>query len=306
MKRDEANQVTIIIATLPGSYMKEWINQIIDYIDYGYHVTIVTPPGYSRDTLGKLMTHSPPLRLLTSDKQGQVAQRAYGLKRVETDFAMQMDDDVILDKHDILRLVQQLKKLGKRCCIAPKLAQFPSGEELQSHPDWKTGKGIIRYFLAVVVYGVRRLRVSRLYGTTTRSGHGYGVPSRLELSNPLEVEWLPGGCMLYRKEDAIVDDFYPFTGKAYAEDLIYSYLHKKRGTRLYCSNDVIALTPLSMPIRNAEIALSLPKDHKARLAYVKMSSGSIVHLYLSHVWVMLSEVFSFISQKLRRIIHGRA
>lgn len=298
MEREKLDELTIVIATLPRGYMYEWIEQIKGYIDFGYRVTIVIPPGFSKLPLKQLLPHSPHLKFLTSDRLGQVAQRTYGLSRVNTEFVMQMDDDIILDKRDVLKLVLQLKRLGDACCIAPRLAQFPSGKELQSHPDLKSSRGFIRYLLAILVYGARQLKVFELYGKTTRSGHGYGVPCRLELTSPLEVEWLPGGCILYRMKDAIVDNFYPFSGKAYAEDLIFSHLLKKQGTKLFYSNDVIAMTPPAVESNDPRIIFSFAKEHRARLAYVRMSRGNAYHLYLSYAWITINKAFAFITNRL--------
>ena len=48
----------------------------------------------------------------------------------------------------------------------------------------------------------------------------------------LQVDWLPGGCVMHKKQNIILYDFYPFEGKAYCEDLIHSYHLINRGIKL--------------------------------------------------------------------------
>ena len=47
----------------------------------------------------------------------------------------------------------------------------------------------------------------------------------------IAVDWQSGGCVLHKKKNLILDDYYPFSGKAFSEDLIHSYLLKKEGLK---------------------------------------------------------------------------
>ena len=47
--------------------------------------------------------------------------------------------------------------------------------------------------------------------------------------NIVGTEWLAGGCVLGFRNELITNNFFPFEGKAYAEDLLNSFLRKKKG-----------------------------------------------------------------------------
>ena len=52
-----------------------------------------------------------------------------------------------------------------------------------------------------------------------------------------EVDWLPGGCILHAKKNIILDNYYPYKGKSYSEDLLLSALLKKNKIKLFhCTN----------------------------------------------------------------------
>ena len=59
---------------------------------------------------------------------------------------------------------------------------------------------------------------------------------KLKISNKThydEVNWLPGGVLILRVKDLVMEDYFPFEGKAYCEDLIHSFFLKKKGLKLY-------------------------------------------------------------------------
>lgn len=61
-----------------------------------------------------------------------------------------------------------------------------------------------------------------------------------DASVPYEVEWLPGGCVLHHRENLILEDFYPFVGKAFAEDLFHARLLRINNVRLVREPNAIA------------------------------------------------------------------
>ena len=64
-----------------------------------------------------------------------------------------------------------------------------------------------------------------------------GVPDSID--DWRDIDWLPGGCILHRRENLIVKNYYPFSGKAYAEDLFHSLLLKEKGVILVRSGKAI-------------------------------------------------------------------
>ncbi len=117
-------------------------------------------------------------------------------------------------------------------------------------------------------------------GQIGRSGINMGVPE--EPNDWNDLGWLPGGCVLHRRENLILFDFYPFRGKAYAEDLFHSLLLKKKGVRLlrigaaicdynFSSNEVVD------PVIFFKEYLAYARTMKR---WLKEIDGSLLRLYL--------------------------
>jgi hypothetical protein len=87
--------------------------------------------------------------------------------------------------------------------------------------------GLLRSLYAFAVTGAP-WGLGRM-GVVTAIGVNYAVNGDRCDGKPFKAQWLPGGCVLCFREDLILDKFYPFPGKAYAEDLIHSFLRDKNG-----------------------------------------------------------------------------
>jgi hypothetical protein len=67
-------------------------------------------------------------------------------------------------------------------------------------------------------------------GRIGRAGICMGLPE--EPAEWLDIGWLPGGCVLHRRVNLVLSDYYPFRGKAFAEDLFHSVELTRKGIRL--------------------------------------------------------------------------
>ena len=65
-------------------------------------------------------------------------------------------------------------------------------------------------------------------GVITSIGYNSWFENKDFKNNFYNVEWLPGGCILFRKEDLIEKNFYPYKGKAYCEDILHSILLREK------------------------------------------------------------------------------
>ena len=104
-------------------------------------------------------------------------------------------------------------------------------EELStSKSDIKKKKLLRRLKESILFFGL-----SKKFGTVGISS--FPIPyKRFEKSKFSEVDWIPGGLILIRKEDCLHYDYFNLPGKAYCEDLIHSQLLKNKGVRLFISN----------------------------------------------------------------------
>lgn len=287
--------VTIVVATLPRSYLQEWINQTLNYAESGVRVIISLPPHYSHSNLPRDFHRVNNISIVTSPKGGQVSQRAYGFSLVLTPYALQMDDDIILSISSLCALLNDLGSLGGSSCVAPRLISLDSDLPLQSNPSTVTALGLSRYFLSFLIYGSGLRHPTHLYGLITPSGHGYVLPPSTPIPSPLRVDWLPGGCVLHSTRNLILDDYYPYSGKAYVEDLIHSYFLRTNSIILYYSPHAYALTPSPSPsLHPLRQATELLKEMRARSFYVRLTHLSILWFSISCLYVAVRYITGLI------------
>jgi len=172
------------------------------------------------------------VRVIYTKKKGQVYQRSVGFKSVETELVLQMDDDVIFERDAIKRLIHCLENIKGKASIAPSF--FWTGTTTLTYA------GNYANFLRKITDWIANGSDGRIPGIISLSGVNFGLNFNVMNKNIHKTEWLSGGCILHRAADLIVEDYFPFSGKAYAEDLIHSFLLKEQGVELFVCEAAIA------------------------------------------------------------------
>ena len=225
------NELTIVIASLATNLSHDWINQINTFANNGIRIIISIPPGIHLEDVYK-KGFSKKVNIINSDLLGQVNQRYFAHKYSTTKFIMNMDDDIYIDLNDIKILLVQYYKLPFKSCLAPKL--------FQSKKVNKESRLLI-LFKNIFIYSSF---VTPKSGSVARSS--FPVPYRYNIATSVkkyqEVDWLAGGILLLHRSDLIDYRYYKFRGKAYCEDLIFSFLIKNNGLRLYLATDIFYTT----------------------------------------------------------------
>ena len=138
-------------------------------------------------------------------------------------------------------------------------------------------------------------------GQIGRAGINMGVPEVPE--DFYGLGWLSGGCVLHHRKNLILLDYYPFRGKAYAEDLFHSILLKKNGVRLLRCGSAKCDVDFS-----SSGALNPVNFFKGYLAYARTMTrfvteinGSLLRLYLflilNLVRLVTRKIYLLISKK---------
>lgn len=229
--------LSVVIATLGGDVLRDTIRHLNEGECIPAEI-LVCIPNEEASQLSPLAFSN--VQIVPTPCRGQVAQRAYGLKRVSQPLVLQMDDDIELQSESLRVLVETLGKLGPKHALAP---VFRHRSTKQYITEYRSGfEGWIRSLYATLIcgapWGIRRM------GHIAPAGIGYAVDRRRCGQAPVETEWLPGGCVLCQENDLVLESYYPFSGKAYSEDLIHSVLWRRQGVRLMwvptaeCSTDV--------------------------------------------------------------------
>lgn len=166
-------------------------------------------------------------KVFLSHAKGQVAQRSFAIKKNKSDIIIQLDDDLSITSDVIDSLIKEIKFLGPGYAIAPKISPAIS---FYSFP-------VLKKLLYIILYKRKNKNLTDggiLHG-------GIALYPSIFSDNHTEVEWLPGGCVCYHKSDALYDDYFPFKGKAYYEDVIASILRKKMHIKHFIINKEIVI-----------------------------------------------------------------
>ena len=228
MKYDSLNlenevEVSVVIPTLGGASLKHTIERLNSGYLIPKEILVCIPEAHSYKVVDY---HFENVKIVKTPFCGQVRQRAFGFSLVKYPFVLQLDDDLELDKACLVNLVKFLNS-NPDCSVSPSLLDKASGK-MSSHlskPSSSSG------FLYRILFWVINGNLGYLPGKISKAGVNIGFSNTI--GEPYEVEWLPGGCALHFKKHLITYDYYPYVGKAYAEDLLQSFLLKKNGIKLY-------------------------------------------------------------------------
>lgn len=277
----ETYPLSVVIATLGGDALAGTIENLNGGACIPAEVLICIPEAESFRAEDLSFTN---VRVVRTPCRGQVAQRAYGLLRVRSPMVLQMDDDIVLLPGDLRKLVEALVQIGHGNAIAPLYRHLTTGHFITECHRGVSGwrESLFALLICGAPWGAKRM------GVISAAGIGFGIDEMHCGQELVETQWLPGGCVLCYQEDLIRDDYYPFTGKAYTEDLVHSLLWRKNGVRLwalptaYCMTTV-ADVPFSWPTLKAELrahdyVVRLMKGDiwRLRLWYFVLASKQIV------------------------------
>ena len=137
-------------------------------------------------------------------------------------------------------------------------------------------------------------------GKVSLAGTNFGInPSEVE-SDFLNLDWQPGGCVLHKKENLILKDFYPYRAKAYSEDLIHSFLLRQSGTSLFV---VMKASSMTADLnQRLSIRKEIMSDFKAKLYFVRMADLSISRMLIYYMIYVMKSVILNIRSKINKLV----
>jgi glycosyltransferase involved in cell wall biosynthesis len=224
--------VSVVIPTLGGPTLENTINQINKGTIKPFEILVCIPEGYAHN-----VTHFKyeNVKIVETNFGGQVRQRAYGFKLSKGNYVLQVDDDLELH-HDCLERLIEFIGTRTDVSVSPSLLDKNTHQpsSYMKKPDQSTG--LLYKLLMWIVNG------NEGYQPGVISKAGVNLAYSFEAKNPYEVEWLPGGCSLHIKANLVLENYYPFSGKAFAEDIWHSAILRNKGVRLYhCPEAVCSL-----------------------------------------------------------------
>lgn len=170
------------------------------------------------------------VKVLETKFAGQVQQRIAGFKMSSGELVLQLDSDITLSKECLSKLVEVIKIEGDNVAVSP------SYLSADSHETQHTSK--LKKLLGLFInFGEGSIKVSVNSFTWDAWYNNFEWPRKTS-----EMNYLNGGCLLHLKKNLILDNYYPYKGKAYGEDLLHSFFLRKKGIRLICAPSAKAET----------------------------------------------------------------
>lgn len=221
-------KISVVIATLGGNSLSVTIESLLNGSKIPNEILICIPVDFVSN-VSSLATDV--VKIIATEVKGQVKQRAFGFSQTRFPVVLQLDDDILLEKDTLKEMTAQLIYLGKGNVLAPVYYGQHSGLCIHALQNG-FAKNVFDYFICAAPWGVNKM------GIVSKIGLNYGVDDTYCTEILKRSEWLPGGCVLSFKEDLVLQDFFPFTGKAYCEDIYHSYFRKLAGTKLWVATRI--------------------------------------------------------------------
>ena len=278
--KQELYPLSVVIATLGG----ETLADTISYLNSGEKIPaeiLVCIPEEDSSCAENLSMKN--VKIIKTPCRGQVAQRAYGLQRACQPLMLQLDDDIVLRPDDLRLLVQKLGQLGHGHALAPLFRLLSTGQYVTEYHAGVSGwlHSLYASLICGAPWGIKRM------GVISPAGIAFAVDPRYCEPGLFETQWLPGGCVICHREDLVTEDYYPFAGKAFCEDLVHSVLWKKQGTRLWMHLDASGrISSDPMPF-NWKTKKAIFRAHEY---IVKLIGGNYWQLRLWHALHISKEI----------------
>ena len=267
---------SVVIATLGEYHLSNTLKCIYNSTVTPNEIIVCLPPNQK---INQKIHKKSYVKVINSDLRGQVNQRIYGLRLAVSDYVLQLDDDVLFENNMIQDLINVLIQNNNVCC-APFFLKKNS-----SLPFYTNSNS----FFKNLIYNFSLINYQ---GKISKTGMSYGVCETK--SNMIEVDWLPGACIFHHKKNLILDNYFPFNGKAYYEDILHSKKIKELNVKLLLvSNAKLFVDDPSEEIIKQEVFKNKFRAFKIKKYVFKQYKISNYYYY----WTTLIELLSSFKHK---------
>ena len=235
------------------------------------------------------------VKIVAAGCRGQVCQRVYGFEMAKYDYVLQIDDDVEVDLYCVEKLIETMNDNSNDCSVSPALIC----KEDNKSPYARKPESLINNLYYWLVSGGD----GYIPGSVTSSGINIGIDaiSPLLKDRRHTVHWLPGGCVLHKKKNLILQNYFPYSGKAYCEDLIHSFLLKKSGINLVVDIKAKSFFDCELATMQSfsQQLYSLSDDYKARKYYMKLIGSNILKMNIYYLVMLIKMLILYPTNALR-------
>lgn len=268
--------VSVVIPTLGGETLKKTIESLNSGIIIPKEILICIPEEHASD-IEKFSYEN--VQVIKTKCRGQVVQRIEGFKKSSCDYVIQLDDDIIVDKHCISSMIKVFDTHeSNNIAVAPSLINISTGESVYKKPDKNR-------LIASLYYWLMNGSLGYQPGKIDKTGTPVGFDIKNEEVSILESDWLAGGCIMHHRDNLVLDNYFPFNGKAFGEDVMHSLILKDRDTKLYIqpkSKCYLELDPMTAPIFS-DFLINLKSEIKIRKHYMGLISGRTIRIDIYYI-----------------------
>lgn len=259
---------SLVIPTLYGTELEKTIIQIHQGTCIPSEIIIVIPSEFQKN-IDELKKKYSNIIIFGVDFRGQVRQRIFGFKHASNDIVIQLDDDIFVDQNCFKNLIETIQNSDDQIAVAP-LFKFSDSQKSCYNKDSKL------FLLRRIFHGKNYLKSGKI----TASGFPIGIFHNERDKRLFESDWVPGGCLAHKKCNLILENYYPFNGKAYFEDVYHSVLLRNKSVKLFVDNKSICLiAPYEKTNFNSNLEEFL-YFKKYRKHLIRLLKGNFVHLNL--------------------------
>lgn len=284
----DKKSVTVVIATLGGDSLTLTIARL-NSGSVPPDEILICIPAENIEKVKHLQQGN--VMILRCNVGGQVAQRLVGFQNASHGVVMQLDDDMLLDRFCMERLLASLHAGGPKVAVAPALIDQKTAESVYKKLDLGRVTTAIYYWF---------MNGSKGYapGCIDKSGSAVGIDLAASEKILHDVEWLAGGCVLHQRENLVLDNFWPLPGKAYYEDVVHSCILAASGIKLVidtsarCSLELVS----QASFKPGNFYRNLYRDYLARKYFMRRFSRQSFRMYLFY----LACVVDYLVSRVRR------
>jgi hypothetical protein len=275
------SSLSVVIATLGGNSLQATIDSLKSGTLTPDEILVCIPELYA-ERVNHLSDDI--VSIVPTTVKGQVKQRSIGFNKAACELVMQLDDDVLFEKDSLEKMVQCIGQLGQGHVIGPVF--YGMQNRLCIH-RLKTGlsavpKNLFDCLFCAAPWGIKKM------GKVTSIGINYGVDDAKCNADLIQVDWLPGGCALSFRQDLVLNDYFPFEGKAYCEDIFLSYHRSQAHRRSWVATKIKIFTAETPPDFSWQ---AVKKIIAIRRYYLRLIHGPKWRLFLYETVCMMRSAF---------------
>jgi hypothetical protein len=275
-------KISVVIPTLGGIHLEQTIKNLNNGTKIPNEIILSLPK--KTYTILKLSKYTN-VKIIKTFRKGQVHQRIEGFKSAKYPLVLQLDDDILLNKY-CLRELSNFLRFKKKVSVSPLLITKSKSSNFDRRPKNLFYK-IYHFFLN----GKENFKE----GQVSKAGIPYYFDN-YKKNNIYKTDWLSGGCILHKKENLILKNyFFIKSKKAYCEDLIHSHKLKKKKIQLYLNTNAKAKYDDFDGFKLSSLKdfyAIIKSDYMCRLYYVKLSKKSIIRMNLYYFFLIIRFFFT--------------